>query len=389
MGPQGCSDRRRGRVPWLAATVLALVLASLGASAYGASDAPRARAASYPGKVPLGEYAVKVMPPHRLNPTNPLAGRPMGVYQGGMDQAWQPYVRAKGARKKLLARIALRPKAKWYGSWVGNGAIKKKVREYVANSQDGNPEALVQLTVFRMVPWEHAACKRLPTVAEKRSYRGWIRQFAAGVGDAHAAIILQPDGPFALCAPGGSRVPSNLIRYAAQRFSTLPNASVYIDAGTADWPKNDPAASARILRRAGVELVRGFALNSTHYVPVGWDINFGSQIIRELEAVGIHGKHLVINTSSNGRGFEFGKARGRHPDNAKVCATKTERRCVTLGIPPTTAVAARSWGLNGPNRGRAARNVDGYLWFGRPWLYMQNDPFSMRRALAVARTTPY
>ena len=32
---------------------------------------------------------------------------------------------------------------------------------------------------------------------------------------------------------------------------------------------------------------------------------------------------------------------------------------------------------------------DGYLWIGRPWLYMQSDPFDIKRALAVARTTPY
>ena len=37
----------------------------------------------------------------------------------------------------------------------------------------------------------------------------------------------------------------------------------------------------------------------------------------------------------------------------------------------------------------AAAYVDGYLWIGRPWLYMQADPFDLKRALAVARTTPY
>jgi hypothetical protein len=33
--------------------------------------------------------------------------------------------------------------------------------------------------------------------------------------------------------------------------------------------------------------------------------------------------------------------------------------------------------------------VDAYLWFGRPWLYMQADPFDKPRALQLARTTPY
>jgi hypothetical protein len=320
---------------------------------------------------------------------NPLAGRRWGVYKGFADQSWRPYVEATGTRKRLLAKIALRPKAKWFGKWISNGDITRKVREYIENSTGGDPDVLVQMTVFRMVPWEHEACRRLPTAAERASYRTWIDRFAAGVGDAHVALVLQPDGPFALCAPGGSKMPSRLIRYAARTFSALPNTSVYIDAGAADWPKDRPDQSARFLVPAGIEYARGFALNSTHYVKVADDIAFGTRLVAELARRGYRGKHFVINTSSNGRGFTFGKARGSHPDNAKVCRTRAERVCVTLGIPPTADVADPRWGLSATNRARARAHVDGYLWFGRPWLHMQADPFVMSRALAMARTTPY
>ena len=45
--------------------------------------------------------------------------------------------------------------------------------------------------------------------------------------------------------------------------------------------------------------------------------------------------------------------------------------------------------VNGGVRIRAAaEHVDGYLWFGRPWLHMQADPFELQRALGLARTTP-
>ena len=72
-----------------------------------------------------------------------------------------------------------------------------------------------------------------------------------------------------------------------------------------------------------------------------------------------------------------------------MCDTRTEVRCVTLGIPPTHDVADRRWGLSLRNRARARAHVDGYLWFVRPWLFMQADPFVMSRALKLARTTPY
>ena len=289
--------------------------------------------------------------------TNPLAGRPWGIYKGYADQAWAPYESSTGTRRRLLAKIALRPKAKWFGKWIPNDQITTKVQQYVANSTGGDPESLVQMTIFRMVPWEHDACKRLPTRGERDSYKQWIRRAAVGIGEAHVALILQPDGPFALCAPGGSRMPSRLIAFAAKTFSALAHTSVYIDGGASDWPKDRPEESARFLMPAGIEYARGFALNSTHYASTADQIAFGTRLVAELADRGAPGKHFVINTSSNGRPFDFGEARGSHPDNAKVCATRTERKCVTLGIPPTDAVAKRDWGLSSRNRALARAHV--------------------------------
>ena len=321
---------------------------------------------------------------------NPLAGHRMGVYKGSAEQAWDPYVRATGARKKLLAKIALRPKAKWFGAWSGNPSqIRAKVRAYIDSSTGGDPDVLAQMTVFRMVPWEQETCKRLPTVREQRSYKRWIDAFAAGVGTARAAIILQPDGPFALCAPHGSLLPSRLVAYAAKKLSAQPNASVYVDAGASDWPKDDARTAATVLVRAGVQYARGFALNATHYTSTAENVEHGAAVVQELANRGLPGKHFVVDTAENGQPFHFADYRGSHPNNAAVCRTKAELRCVTLGIPPTTQVADRRWGLPEADRALARKYVDAYLWFGRPWLVMQTDPFSMKRALAMARTTPY
>ncbi|MDQ2669552.1 MAG: glycoside hydrolase family 6 protein, partial [Gemmatimonadota bacterium] len=202
-------------------------------------------------------------------------------------------------------------------------------------------------------------------------------------------VVLQPDGPFALCAPRGSRLPSRMIAYAAERLSAQPHTSVYIDAGASDWPKDDPQTAATILERAGVEHARGFALNATHYTSTAENIRHGAAVVEELARRGIPGRHFVISTAENGRPFHFDDYKGSHPNNAKVCATKRERRCVTLGIPPTTRVAARRWGLPDAARDLAREHVDAYLWFGKPWLVRQTSPFSMRRALGMARTTPY
>jgi endoglucanase len=321
--------------------------------------------------------------------TNPLANRTWGVYKGSGDQAWTPYLRATGKRKKLLAKIALAPKAKWYGQWIPTRQVTAKVRDHVRNAQAGDPEALVQMTVFRLKPWEEDACKRLPTRKEQKDYKRWIDAFAAGVGDAHVALVLQPDGPFALCAPRGSQLPSQLIGYASHVFSALPNTSVYIDAGASDWLRNDPTKALRILLPAGIDTARGFALNSTHYASTSAEIAFGTAVVQALAEAGYADKHFVVNTAANGAPFNGYDYKGPNFDNAATCKTKGQRACVTLGIPPTADVANPAWGLSATDAANAAAFVDGYLWVGRPWLYMQADPFDMKRALAVARTTPY
>jgi endoglucanase len=330
------------------------------------------------------------------NPTNPLANRPWGVYEGDAEQSWPPYQQATGLRKKLLAKIALRPKARWFGSWIADRDIAGKVRDYIDNSiqqAGGNKNALVQMTIFRVVPWEQDAHKRLPTAAEQASYKKWIDNFARAVGRTHTAIVLQPDGPFANQAPHHSLALSKLVAYAAKTLSAKPNTSVYIEAGSADWTRGNIAPAMRLLTNGGVRYARGFALNGTHYDGTVPEIAFGTRIVAALQKRGYGVKHFVISTAENGRPFT-GKWWHAHPtgtnfNNAGVCTTRTQTHCVTLGIPPTWHVAAARWKLPALAAQRAAKYVDAYLWFGRPWLTGQTNPFELTRALPECRTTPY
>ena len=327
---------------------------------------------------------------------NPLAGRPWGTYKGPQEMAWAPYVNATGTKKQLLGYIALAPKAKWFGAWISNSQISQRVTDYIKNAQAGDPDTLVQMSIFRMVPWEHDACTRLPTRAERHSYRTWINRFATAVGDTPTAIVLQPDGPFALCAPHGSLVPSHLVAYAAKVRSALSHTSVYIDAGAADWPapggQGGVDSAVKILVDGGIQYAHGFSLDNTHYSSTVNEVARAAAISQKLAALGYADRRAVINTSSNGHPFEFGKYTGKDPDNANVCQSTTAAlttTCVTLGIPPTTRVGASAWGLPRATKRLARQYVDAYLWAGRPWLYRQNQPFVTSRALQLVRTTPF
>jgi endoglucanase len=333
----------------------------------------------------------------RATVDNPFLAHPWGVYQGKMEPSWTAWNQATGTAKTHLAYIAGQPKDHWFGHWNPNDKIADQVRDYIANSQDGNPDALVQMAIFRVVPWEHDACNRLPTKAERASYRQWIDRFAAAVGSTPTAIVLQPDGPFALCAPHGSHVPSNLVSYAARVLSAQPETSVYIEAGAADWPMFGPrggvTAAVRILVRGGIRYARGFALNGTHFDSIPDEVARATAIAKTLTKKGYPGRTAVINTSNNGHPFKFGQYTGVDATNPVVCksvTTPAAKTCETLGVPPTADVTNARWKLPSATATLAAKYVDAYLWFGRPWLHHEgSQPFRTHRAIRLVKTTPF
>jgi endoglucanase len=318
---------------------------------------------------------------------NPLAGVRWGNYSGPQDEVFPAYRAASGRDRMLLGLIAKRPRARWFGAWYSNQQIESTIQAYVANATGGNPAVMAQMAVFRLVPWEDAACHQLPSAGQQASYKQWVDSLAAGIGNSRVALILQPDLPFASCVPHHSKLPLQLVAYASRVLDALPHTTVYIDAGAGDWPSVRTAVG--LLRTAGVADARGFALNATHYDTTANEIAFGAKVARGLAAAGIPGRHFVINTASNGRGFTYQQYHGTDYANAPVCGTLTSDRCVTLGIPPTTQVAATRWKLSRSDRSLASRYVDAYLWFGRPWLDNQADPFDLKRALALAASTPF
>ena len=309
---------------------------------------------------------------------NPLAGGPWGVYSVKTDDVYGPYLKATGANKALLGKIALRPRVRWFGEWIPTNQVAAKIRNYITVSQHGNPNTLVQLATFRLWPNGGEPARNKPlTAAQQNDYRAWYRAVAAAIGTSRVAVVLEPD--LAMALKGWSPATRlALTRYAAQTLSKLPRTSTYIDASDADWLKADAAAS--MLGSAGVAWTRGFALGATHYWSTAAQTTFAQSVSAKLAAKGITDKHAVIDTADNGKPFTWSQYYAKHPkgdfDNAETCRSTTDTLCDTLGHPPT-------WVTTDP------AHVDGYLWFGRPWLTRQASPFDLARALQVARTTAY
>jgi endoglucanase len=350
------------------------------------------------GRAPGHLPAVSRSSERTVQPDNPLAGGEWGVYRGPQNGLYPAYESASGEDKALLGRIALQPRVTWFTN--SNSDIGSDVAEYVADQQaESGKDALIQLAFFREWPDGEAARGHAMSGGQQADYRSAVDAVADAIGDARVAMVLEPD-------LGLNAVPNNswetrtadpatrlaLVRYAAQRFSSLPRTSVYLDASDSDWLSMSKIIP--VLEAAGVEYARGFALGATHYSSVADNIDYGMQIIDELEADGIGGKRFVIDTADNGRPFTWEQHRAEHPgddfDNAATCSSVSDTTCDTLGVPPTADVAGQpGLGLTATQATNALRHVDAYLWFGRPWLIRQASPFSLSRSLEVARSTPF
>ena len=241
---------------------------------------------------------------------NPLLGS-WGVYAGSHDGARPAWEAASGAEKELLGKVALRPRARWYGAWIPTDRVAGIVRADVRDQQDGDPDVVVPMAVFREFPDGEGRIDEALTRADRSAYRRWVDQAAAGIGSSRVALVLEPDLPLAL---KGWRpaVRLSLVAYAAEVFSSLPRTTVYLDAGAVDWLV-DPRDAAALLLRAGIRHTRGFAVGGTHYSGTGPNIRYGGRIVAALEEAGVPGRHLVVDTADNGRQFTGGHYRRTHP----------------------------------------------------------------------------
>ena len=334
-------------------------------------------------------YIAPVTTVQGANPSNPLAGREWGVYRGLQDPAINGWSRLGRDEQDKLAPIAMIHKAKFFGKWVPDSQAYAKTRDYIEDAQDGDPQRLTIMTLFRMFPWEGEASilKRLPTKAEQASYKRFVTETARAIGDDRVAVVVQPDGYFAWKAytvlkPKVGRkkalLPARMLAWTAKTLSSVgPNVTVYMDMGSEDWARGNVASVSKFLKLSGVKYARGFSLNVSHKNYLDREILFAKKVSKALAKMGLSGKHAVLDTSDNGQPFA-GKEINPHgindpnytpPGEINPCTRKNESKpCTALGVPPTTDVDNPDWGLTSSVAKAAAKYVDAYLWVSRPWL---------------------
>lgn len=242
------------------------------------------------------------------------------------EQQWQS---SQPANASLIAKIANQPKAIWMGGWSGD--IQTAVQNEMNKAQQVNS---LPIFVAYNIPQRDCGSYSAGGESSPQAYQSWIDGFAAAIGGRRAAVVLEPDAlaQITCLSQTDQQTRYSLLSYAVQKFKSLGQTAVYLDAGNAAWIGASDIANR--LKNADVNQADGFALNVSNFDTDQASITYGQQVSSQIQ-----NKHFVIDTSRNGN--------GPSPDNA-WCNPSGR----ALGDKPTTQTGNSQ--------------VDAYIWIKYP-----------------------
>ncbi|RJQ80389.1 endoglucanase [Pseudonocardiaceae bacterium YIM PH 21723] len=242
-------------------------------------------------------------------------GDPYGMVPGGLyvdtetnAQRWVNENPQNPAAAAIRQQITGVPQARW----TAGGDITGWVRSYTSAAA-----AARQLPVLVMydIPNRDLGNFAKGGAASISAYLQDLVTLANAIGDAPAAVILEPD---ALIHAPSLPLPDQGGRFGALNAAVglltglASNTAVYLDAGEA--PNHDPATLALALVRAGIAGVRGFSVNVSNFSDLATCHKYAAELIGLLgDQAGIHGVRYVVDTARNGNGRPSDSYIAAHP----------------------------------------------------------------------------
>lgn len=204
-----------------------------------------------------------------------------------------------GRASAINASIANTPTARWFGSW--SGTIGTATGAYVgaADARDRLP-VLVAYNIYNR---DYCGGHSAGGASSPSAYTNWIAQFAGGIGNRPAVVVLEPDslGDYGCMNQAQIDEREAMLTGALAEFNRqAPHTWVYLDSGNPAW--ESAATMARRLHEAGLRQAHGFSLNVSNYLTTAENTAYGNAVNSELNARYGYTKPFVVDTSRNGNG---------------------------------------------------------------------------------------
>jgi endoglucanase len=190
---------------------------------------------------------------------------------------------------ELIESLVETPQAVWFTKGTPD-EVSRSVEATVRRAK-----GTVPVLVAYNIPFRDCAQFSAGGATNTAEYLAWIEGFAAGIGEAEAIVILEPDGLGIIpwYTPVGAGGPEwcqpseadpataasdrfSMLNAAIERLNEQPNVSVYLDGTHSAWLNVGDNASRLI--RAGVADAAGFYLNVSNYQYTENSIHYGTWI---------------------------------------------------------------------------------------------------------------
>jgi len=232
------------------------------------------------------------------NGSSPFAGQKLWVdpSSDAANYARRPDI--SSSDRQLMQKVAAGAETQWFSTdWISN--MNQAVHNYVSTARAAG--AMPTMVLYN-IPLRDCGQYSAGGANDPNVYKQTVDQFAAGIGSAKAAVIIEPDALTLTDCLSASQLSQrfDLLQYAVQKFASLGNTATYLDIGHPGW--KTPQDAANLLASAGVRGANGFSLNVSNFNTDQENIDYGTQITNALAAKGISGKHFVIDTGRNGNG---------------------------------------------------------------------------------------
>jgi hypothetical protein len=265
-------------------------------------------------------------------------------------------------KAKLLRKIADREETQnisLFAAGGGPGAIASQTNKILCHNMSADPvqPTVPVLSTFFLYP-EGQFCPTLPAIQLwQANFTRYVNEMASAIGRKRAVILEEIDSIGAsACLKGQSlRLWLSDLKFESQQFSKLPHAVTYAEAGYSD--ANAAGWTAAQLWQAGVNQVRGFYTNGTHFAWSRDEIKWAQQVsdsLYQLSRGQRYRAHFVVNTAQNGQGPKL---------NPNPVSQGIENLC----NPPGRGLGRMPTGQVSPTfDDRTFKYLDGFLWTGVP-----------------------
>lgn len=202
----------------------------------------------------------------------------------------------------IYKEIATSPVACWIGGTDPTAQVNNYLSKALAARKLG-------VMVAYNIPNRDLGSHSAGGAANAGAYEDWAIRFAKAIGNRPCMVILEPDSLMHMAGKPAEMQATQvtLLNSAIDAFAIhAPNAWIYADGGSGDWP--EPNDIAPLIGRLHTRKLRGFSVNVSNYNTDAACAEQAAAIMKRLVAQGTPVKGWVYDTSRNGN--------GPAPDNA-------------------------------------------------------------------------